>query len=76
MKVLNLLDKIITNQGIETLRGEVIKTPFDTIYTIEDVQGNTYLYSKRLNLYETINKKGTSIKANSLDAFTLTLNIN
>ena len=73
MKILNIFDRILTNKGIETLRGEMVKTPHDTIYTIEDTRGMTYLYSTKYDQYKLVNQDGTSIIANNLDAFILAL---
>ena len=71
--ILNIFDRILTNKGIDTLRGEMVKTPHDTIYTIEDTRGITYLYSTKLNQYEIVNHNGTFIRTQSLDAFILAL---
>lgn len=73
MNVLHIFDKILTNKGIDTLRGEMVKTPHDTIYTIEDTRGMTFIYSTRLNQYEIVNHNGTFIRTQSLDAFILAL---
>ena len=73
MNILNLLDRILTNKGVDTLRGEMITTPHDTIYTIEDTRGITYLYSTKYDQYKLVNQDGTSIIANNLDAFILAL---
>ena len=73
MNILNIFDKILTNKGIATLRGEMVRTPYDTIYTIEDTRGITFIYSTRLNQYEIVNHNGTFIRTQSLDAFILAL---
>ena len=73
MNILNLLDRILTNKGVDTLRGEMVTTPHDTIYTIEDTRGITYLYSTKYDQYKLVNQDGTSIIANNLDAFILAL---
>ena len=41
MTILNLFNKILEAQGVDTVAGEILKYTTDNIYTIEDTYNTT-----------------------------------
>lgn len=68
MQVLNIFNKILEGQGIDTITGKVLEYTTGNIYTIEDIYNTTYMYSVRRNKYFIILEDGTTTEYNTLNA--------
>ena len=69
MQVLNIFNKILEGQGIDTITGKVLEYTTWNIYTIRDIYNTTYTYNAIQNKYYIILEDGTPIEYNSLNAF-------
>lgn len=69
MNILNLFNKILEHNGIDTISGEILKYTTGNIYTIEDIYNTTYKYNAINNKYYIEFEDGTQIDFNNLDTF-------
>ena len=69
MQTLNIFNKILEGQGIDTITGKTLKYTTGNIYIIEDIYNTTYMYSARRNKYFIILEDGTTLEYNTLNAF-------
>lgn len=71
MQILNIFNKILEGQGIDTISGKTLKYATGNIYTIEDIYNTTYIYSAIQNKYYIILEDVPPIEYNRLDTFIL-----
>lgn len=69
MQILNIFNKILEGQGIDTITGKTLKYTTGNIYTIEDIYNTTYTYNAIQNKYYIVLEDGTAIEYNTLDTF-------
>ena len=69
MQVLNIFNKILEGQGIDTISGKTLKYTTGNIYTIEDIYNTTYIYSAIQNKYYIILEGVPALEYNRLDTF-------
>ena len=69
MQVLNIFNKILEGQGIDTITGKVLEYTTGNIYTIRDIYNTIYTYNAIQNKYYIVLEDGTPIEYNSLNAF-------
>lgn len=69
MQILNIFNKILEGQGIDTITGKVLEYTTGNIYTIEDIYSTKYTYNAIQNKYYIVLDDGTPIEYNSLNAF-------
>lgn len=69
MQILNIFNKILEGQGIDTITGKTLKYTTGNIYTIEDIHNTTYTYNAIQNRYYIVLEDGTTIEYNTLDTF-------
>ena len=69
MQILNIFNKILEGQGIDTVAGEILEYTTGNIYTIEDIYNTTYKYNAIHDKYYIVFEDGTSIEYNTLDTF-------
>ena len=69
MQVLNIFNKILEGQGIDTITGKTLKYTTGNIYIIEDIYNTTYMYSARQNKYFIILEDMPPLEYNTLNAF-------
>ena len=69
MQTLNIFNKILEGQGIDTITGKTLKYATGNIYTIEDIYNTTYTYNAIQNRYYIVLEDGTSLEYNRLDTF-------
>lgn len=69
MNILNIFNKILEGQGIDTITGKTLKYTTGNIYTIEDIYNTTYTYNAIQNKYYIVLEDGTAIEYNTLDTF-------
>ena len=69
MQVLNIFNKILEGQGIDTITGKVLEYTTGNIYTIRDIYNTTYTYNAIQNKYYIILEDGTPIEYDNLNAF-------
>jgi len=69
MQVLNIFNKILEGQGIDTIAGKTLKYATGNIYTIRDIYNTTYIYSAIQNKYYIILEDAPSLEYNRLDTF-------
>lgn len=69
MQILNIFNKILEGQGIDTTSGKSLKYTTGNIYTIRDIYNTTYTYNAIQNKYYIVLEDGTPIEYNSLNAF-------
>ena len=69
MQILNIFNKILEGQGIDTITGKVLEYTTGNIYTIEDIYNTKYIYNAIQNKYYIVLGDGTPIEYNSLNAF-------
>lgn len=67
--ILNLLNRILETQGIDTVAGETLEYTTGNIYTIEDIHNTTYKYNAIQDKYYIVLEDGTSIEYNNLNTF-------
>ena len=68
MQVLNIFNKILEGQGIDTVTGKTLKYATGNIYTIRDIYNTTYTYNAIQNKYYIVLEDGTAIEYNTLNA--------
>ena len=69
MQILNIFNKILEGQGIDTITGKVLEYTTGKIYTIEDIYNTKYTYNAIQNKYYIVLEDGTPIEYNNLNAF-------
>lgn len=69
MQILNIFNKILEGQGIDTIAGKVLEYTTGNIYTIEDIYNTTYTYNAIQNKYYIVLEDGTPIEYDNLNAF-------
>ena len=69
MQTLNIFNKILEGQGIDTITGKTLEYTTGNIYTIKDIYTTTYAYSAIQNKYYIILEDGPSLEYNRLDTF-------
>ena len=69
MQVLNIFNKILEGQGIDTITGKVLEYTTGNIYTIEDIYNTKYTYNAIQNRYYIVLEDGKPIEYDSLNAF-------
>lgn len=69
MQILNIFNKILEGQGIDTITGKTLEYTTGNIYVIEDIYNTTYMYNAIQNKYYIILEDGTAIEYNTLDTF-------
>ena len=69
MQILNLFNKILEGQGVDTIAGEILDYTTGNIYIIEDIYNTTYKYNAIQNKYYIVLEDGTPIKYDTLDTF-------
>ena len=69
MQILNIFNKILEGQGIDTITGKVLEYTTGNIYTIEDIYNTKYTYNAIQNKYYIVLEDGTPIEYDSLNAF-------
>ena len=69
MQILNIFNKILEGQGIDTITGKVLEYATGNIYTIEDIYNTKYTYNAIQNKYYIVLEDGTTIEYNKLDTF-------
>ena len=69
MQILNIFNKILECQGIDTITGKVLEYATGNIYTIEDIYNTKYTYNAIQNKYYIVLEDGTTIEYNKLDTF-------
>ena len=69
MQVLNIFNKILEGQGIDTITGKTLEYTTGNIYTIEDIYNTKYTYNAIQNKYYIVLEDGTAIEYNRLDTF-------
>ena len=69
MQTLNIFNKILEGQGIDTITGTVLEYTTGNIYTIRDIYNTTYTYNAIQNKYYIVLEDGTPIEYNNLNAF-------
>ena len=69
MQVLNIFNKILEGQGIDTIAGKTIEYTTGNIYIIEDIYNTKYTYNAIQNKYYIVLEDGTTIEYNKLDTF-------
>ena len=68
MQILNIFNKILEGQGIDTITGKTLKYTTGNIYTIEDIYNTTYMYNVRRNKYYMVLEDGTVTECDTLNA--------
>lgn len=69
MQILNIFNKILEGQGIDTITGKVLEYTTGNIYTIEDIYNTKYTYNAIQNKYYIVLEDGTPIEYDNLNAF-------
>ena len=69
MQILNIFNKILEGQGIDTLAGKTLEYTTGNIYIIEDIYNTKYTYNAIQNKYYIVLEDGTSLEYNRLDTF-------
>ena len=69
MQILNIFNKILEGQGIDTITGKVLEYTTGNIYTIEDVYNTKYTYNAIQNKYYIVLEDGTALEYNRLNTF-------
>lgn len=69
MTILNLFNKILESQGVDTVAGKILEYTTGNIYIIEDIYNTTYKYNAIHNKYYIVFEDGASIEYNNLDTF-------
>ena len=69
MQILNIFNKILEGQGIDTVTGKTLKYTTGNIYTIEDIYNTKYIYSAIQNKYYIILEGVPALEYNRLDTF-------
>lgn len=69
MNILNLFNKILEGQGIDTLSGKILEYTTGNIYKIDDMYNTTYEYNTIHNKYYITLEEGTTIEYPNLKTF-------
>ena len=69
MQILNIFNKILEGQGIDTVAGEILEYTAGNIYKIVDMYNTTYKYNAIHDKYYIVFEDGTPIEYNTLDTF-------
>ena len=69
MQILNIFNKILEGQGIDTITGKVLEYTTGNIYTIRDIYNTTYTYNTIQNKYYIVLEDGTALEYNRLNTF-------
>ena len=69
MQILNIFNKILEGQGIDTVAGEILEYTTGNIYKVVDIYDTTYKYNAINNKYYIEFEDGTQIEYNTLDTF-------
>ena len=69
MQILNIFNKILEGQGIDTVAGEILEYTAGNIYKIVDMYNTTYKYNAIHDKYYIVFADDTSIEYNNLDTF-------
>ena len=69
MQVLNIFNKILEGQGIDTISGKTLEYTTGNIYTIEDIYNTKYTYNAIQNRYYIVLEDGTSLEYDRLNTF-------
>ena len=69
MQILNIFNRILEGQGINTISGKILEYTTGNIYTIEDIYNTKYTYNAIQNKYYIILEDGTTTEYNTLNAF-------
>ena len=69
MQILNIFNKILEGQGIDTIAGKVLEYTTGNIYTIEDIYNTKYTYNAIQNKYYIVLEDSTPIEYDNLNAF-------
>lgn len=67
--ILNIFNKILEGQGVDTLSGKVLEYTTGNIYKIEDIYNTTYKYNTINDTYYITFEDGTAIEYNNLNTF-------
>ena len=67
--ILNLFNKILEGQGVDTIAGEILAYSTGNIYIIEDIYNTTYKYNAIQNKYYIVFEDGTLIEYDNLNTF-------
>ena len=67
--ILNLFNKILENNKVDTITGEILEYNTGNIYKIVDIYNTTYKYNAIHNKYYIEFEDGTQIDFNNLDTF-------
>lgn len=69
MQILNLFNKILEVQGVDTVAGEILEYTAGNIYKVVDMYDTTYKYNTINNKYYIEFEDGAQIKYDTLDTF-------
>ena len=69
MQILNIFNKILEGQGIDTITGKILEYTTGNIYIIEDIYNTKYKYNAIQNKYYIILEDGTALEYNRLNTF-------
>lgn len=66
MTILNLFNKILEGQGIDTVAGEILEYTTGNKYIIEDIYNNSYKFHDGYNKYYIKFSNGVEIECDTL----------
>ncbi len=69
MTILNLFNRILEGQGVDTIAGEVLNYTTGNKYIIEDMYNNFYKFHDGYNKYYIEFSNGTEIECDNLKTF-------
>ena len=69
MQILNIFNKILEGQGIDTVAGKILEYTAGNIYKVVDIYNTTYKYNTIHDKYYIVFEDGTQIEYNTLDTF-------
>ena len=69
MQILNIFNKILEGQGINTITGKILEYTTGNIYIIEDIYNTKYKYNAIQNKYYIVLEDGTALEYNRLNTF-------
>ena len=69
MQILNIFNKILEGQGIDTITGKILEYTTGNIYIIEDIYNTKYKYNAIQNKYYIVLEDGTALEYNRLNTF-------
>lgn len=73
--ILNLFNKILEGQGIDTLSGKVLEYTTGNLYIIEDIYNTTYKYNAIHNKYYITLEEGTTMEYTNLKTFIFSIKL-